>query len=116
MRLKPNQFRCMVCQEIRARGVYVRTKDPEYLAVKVCKKAICAKLAKSERYFSPMIWEIVEDLREWVGDADLQGQIWALEDGEALAKFSRGIRCKPRDFDLAVERLHAELSQQLIKK
>lgn len=51
MRLKPNQFRCMVCQEIRIRGVYVRTKDPEYLVVKICKKAACSDFAKKNNFF-----------------------------------------------------------------
>lgn len=45
-KLKPNQFRCMVCQAIRIRGVYVRTKHPEDLSIKVCKKDSCKKAAE----------------------------------------------------------------------
>lgn len=50
-KLKPNQFRCIVCQEIRIRGVYVRTKDPEYMAVKVCKKTDCKKIAQKTVFY-----------------------------------------------------------------
>lgn len=44
MKLKPKQFRCVVCQNIRTRGVFVTVKRGAQrgACVKVCKKPACA--------------------------------------------------------------------------
>jgi hypothetical protein len=47
--MKRNEFRCIVCQEIRERGNLVKVVHGSFrgYVVKVCKKADCAAVARS---------------------------------------------------------------------
>lgn len=65
--MKPRQFKCPVCQEIRERGVYVRVQFHALKGwkLKVCKRAACSEIAQGGKLWAE------DPVYRWEGRTEL---------------------------------------------